>query len=499
MSTYENRVQLQRSLFGVDTQVDERTLEILDHRRRTAVVKGRGWLLRRMLLIADALGLACAFTAAEILFENGTFGPWQEYLVFAGSLPLWILAAKFFGLYDRDEERTDHSTADDLIRVFLLVTVGSFLFTRVDLFTDVIDPDLSKLTFFWAVAISLVTAGRIAARTACRRSISYLQNTVIVGAGEIGQLVARKILQHPEYGLNVVGFVDDQPKERRPDINGLASLGSIDRLPELVRLLDIDRVIVAFSNDAPEEVLMLLRPLRDTVQIDIVPRLFELVGPKVDMHTVEGLPLVGLPPVRLSRSSRAIKRTVDLVTAGLTLVVLAPLFAFVALRIKRDSPGPVFFRQERLGLNMKPFTVLKFRTMRVETSADAHREFMRGAMDPGASPQASGLYKLEQDDAVTKVGGWLRRTSLDELPQLINVLRGEMSLVGPRPCLAYEVEGFAPHHFDRFLVPPGITGLWQVTARARSTFREALDMDVAYARGWSLGLDLQLLRPRVTT
>ncbi|TMJ93151.1 MAG: sugar transferase [Actinobacteria bacterium] len=142
---------------------------------------------------------------------------------------------------------------------------------------------------------------------------------------------------------------------------------------------------------------------------------------------------------------------------------------------------------------MREFTVLKFRTMKASTGDTAHREYIRGTMTAAAVPGANGLYKLERDDSVTRVGRWLRRTSLDELPQLLNVLRGDMSLVGPRPCLSYETESFAPHHFERFLVPAGLTGLWQVAARASVTFGEALDMDVAYARGWSFGLDLRLL------
>jgi lipopolysaccharide/colanic/teichoic acid biosynthesis glycosyltransferase len=183
-----------------------------------------------------------------------------------------------------------------------------------------------------------------------------------------------------------------------------------------------------------------------------------------------------------------------------------PLFVAVAAWIKLDSPGPVLFRQIRLGRNQKPFVALKFRTMRDGTSQSEHREFIRRAMDPSVAPEANGLFKLERADVITRPGRVLRKTSLDELPQILNVLRGEMSLVGPRPCIPYETEQFQPHHFDRFAVPAGITGLWQVKARAHSTFGEALDMDVSYARGWSFGLDvllllqtpLQMLRPRAT-
>jgi lipopolysaccharide/colanic/teichoic acid biosynthesis glycosyltransferase len=224
------------------------------------------------------------------------------------------------------------------------------------------------------------------------------------------------------------------------------------------------------------------------------------------MHTIEGLPVLSLSPVRLSRSSLWLKRTVDIVVSAFALAVLSPLFAVIALRIKRGSAGPVFFRQQRLGANMREFTVYKFRTMADGTSSAAHEEYIRQSAAGVVAQEANGLFKLERADCVTREGQWLRRTSLDELPQLINVLLGDMSLVGPRPCLRYELESFEPHHYERFAVPAGITGLWQVMARAHSTFREALEMDVAYARGWSLGLDmrllfrtpLQLLRPKGT-
>jgi lipopolysaccharide/colanic/teichoic acid biosynthesis glycosyltransferase len=184
---------------------------------------------------------------------------------------------------------------------------------------------------------------------------------------------------------------------------------------------------------------------------------------------------------------------IDVVAAAAALVLLAPLFALIAWKIRRTSPGPIFFRQTRLGLNMSEFTVLKFRTMWQETGDDEHRAYIEQTMSSRAPVGANGLYKLNRESAVTPFGRWLRKTSLDELPQLINVLRGEMSLVGPRPCIPYETRHFKPHHFERFLLPPGLTGLWQVTARAHSSFGEALDLDVAYVRGWSLGLDLLLL------
>jgi exopolysaccharide biosynthesis polyprenyl glycosylphosphotransferase len=461
--------------------------------------ESRGSLVRRVLLLADGIGLTSAFVITSLAFGPGEgaenrLALGAEYALFLLTLPLWMLAAKLYELYDRDEERTEHTTLDDLVSVLHLVTLGAWLLFLLVRISGVADPELAKVGVFWLLAVTLVTLSRAVARSYARRRPAYIQNALIVGAGEVGQRVARKLVQHPEYGINLVGFVDADPLALRADIDGRGVLGRPDDLTRLVERHRVDRVVIAFSNEPASETVDLVRSLkRLAVQVDIVPRLFDVVGPNVLVHSIEGLTLVGLPTPKLLPFSRAIKRAIDVVGAALLLAATAPLFAFVAWRVKRDTPGPVFFRQVRLGEGMRPFTALKFRTMRVDTDDSAHRAFIRATMDAGAAPAENGLYKLERDDAVTPSGRWLRRTSLDELPQLLNVLRGDMSLVGPRPCIDYETETFLPHHFERFDVPAGVTGLWQVTARAHSTFGEALDLDVAYARSWSLLLDLSLL------
>ncbi|MDX6511622.1 MAG: hypothetical protein QOE36_1126 [Gaiellaceae bacterium] len=478
--------------------LDARTRMILERRRADEFVR-RGWLMRRMLLGADLSGLALAFLVAELFTGLRVIGsdPLSmrlEYVLFLLTLPVWAVAAKIYGLYDRDVERNDHSTADDFVRVFHLVTVGAWGLLLGAHVSMLAAPQLPKVALFWALAIALISTGRAIARACCRRSVAYLQNTIIIGAGDVGQLVARKFLQHPEYGINLVGFVDSAPKDLRTDLGHVAMLGGPEKLRPLVRTFDIERVVVAFANESHADLLEVIRTLRGLdVQIDIVPRLFEAVGPKFDIHNVEGLPLVGLPPTRISRSSLFLKRMIDVVVAAAALIVLSPVFALIAWFIARDSEGPIFFRQTRLGMDQRAFTTLKFRTMKVGTSDAAHREYVKQTMDCSALPNENGIFKLDRSDAVTRVGLWLRKTSLDELPQLINVLRGDMSLVGPRPCIPYETANFADYHFERFHVPAGVTGLWQVTARAHATFGEALDMDVAYARSWSLGLDLWLL------
>jgi len=460
-------------------------------------VRRRSWLIRRVLLTADVLGLLCAFLVTELLLTDFSAGVdprivWL-FLIFLLSLPSWVLAAKLYGLYDHDEERTDHSTADDVSGVLHLVTVLVWLLFAGAWITEITTPQIRKTALFWALAIAFIAGARILGRSLVRRSAAYVQNALIIGSGDVGQLLGRKYLQHPEYGIRLVGIADDVQRDFRDELTGISNY-RIDDVLDVVEQENVERVVIAFADAPAERMLELLRELRKLdVQIDVLPRLYEVLTPKLDVHSVEGIPLVGLRPAGISRSSRLIKRAFDLVFAGTLLVLMSPLFAFAAWRVKRDSPGPVFFRQTRLGEGAREFQMLKFRTMVVGTDTTVHRDYMRSIMDKGAAPVAGGLYKLERPDAITASGRWLRKTSLDELPNLINVLLGEMSLVGPRPCLAYETEIFEPHHFERFLVPAGMTGLWQVTARARTTFGEALDLDVAYARGWSLGLDLKIL------
>jgi len=457
----------------------------------------RGWLVRRLLVVADVVGLAAAFLITELLFRGSgvvdEVGIAVESVIFALALPIWVVAAKLYGLYDGDEERATHSTADEVMSVFHLITVAVLGFYATSWLVGLSRPDQAKLSTFWLLALVGVIAARLVTRSLARRHPAYVQNTLILGAGDVGQLVGRKLLQHPEYRINLVGFVDADPKELRRDLEGVPILGEPDQIVDIVERHTVDRVIIAFSQDLPEEMLRLVFALRKcNVQVDIVPRLFEALGANASIHGVEGLPLVGLPAMRIPRSSRMLKRGFDVVAASALLLLAAPIMLVIAVLIRHDSAGPVFFRQLRLGMDMREFTVLKFRTMKNGTEEAPHRQYVGQIMTADALPASNNLYKLERPE-VTRVGRWLRTTSLDELPQLLNVLRGDMSLVGPRPSIPYEVELFAPHHFERFLVPAGLTGLWQVEARAHSTFREALDLDVAYARGWSLGLDLRLL------
>ncbi len=478
---------------GLRAALDEGTREVLE-RRAASTVASRGWLVRRALALADMVGLTLAFIVSFLLFaERGpvgnTVGSAVEGLLFLGTLPVWIVVANLYGLYRNDEERTDHSSADDLVGVFHLVTVGSWFVFLVGQVTGLADPSVQRLIAFWAGAIVLVTSTRAVARAVCRRTDVYLQNTVIVGAGDVGQLVAYKLAKHREYGLNVLGFVDDEPK----DANGrLPVLGSPDQLPEIVRVLEVERVVIAFTNDSHEATLELIRRLHQlNVQIDIVPRLFEVIGTNFGIHTAEGVPLIGLPSLRLSRSALLLKRTLDVALSIVGLTLIAPLFAAVAVAIKLDTRGPVFFRQVRRGSSEQTFRIYKFRTMCADAEErKAGLATLNNHNRNGGDPR---MFKVTEDPRATSVGRFLRRYSLDELPQLINVLQGDMSLVGPRPLILEEDRYVVDWRRRRLNLKPGITGLWQVLGRDGIPFEEMVTLDYLYVTTWSPLSDVKLI------
>jgi exopolysaccharide biosynthesis polyprenyl glycosylphosphotransferase len=453
----------------------------------------RGWLMRRLLLVADVVGLLGAYVIAVILAPPESsvdrVAPIWEVVLFAATLPLWVLLARIHGLYDRDEERTDHSTVDDVVGVFQVVTLGTWGFL---VFTHVFGlpyPNLGRLVLFWLIAVALIPLLRAATRAVGRRQPAYIQNVLIVGTGLVARMLADKIEKHPEYRLRVVGCVDrdDGFDAAR---NGVRLLGTTDDLPRLVHELGVSRVAIAFSTDSHERTLKVIRSMQDSdVQIDIVPRMFEVLGTNAQMHTLEGIPLVGLPSTHLSGSSRLLKRSFDLSAALLGLVLLAPVFAVVSILVKLDSRGPVFFRQVRMGAEGRPFRVYKFRTM-VEDAETRKSEIahlnMHGEVD-------ARMFKAPEDPRITPVGRILRRWRIDELPQLINVLSGRMSLVGPRPLILEEdqhVESWARRRLD---LKPGITGLWQVLGASDIPFEEMTKLDYLYVTNWSLREDLRLI------
>jgi exopolysaccharide biosynthesis polyprenyl glycosylphosphotransferase len=480
--------------FALEAVVSPNTREVI---RKHHEIQGtrRGWLLRRTLLAADLVGLTLAFGVSELISGNRA-GPFDtlslrsEGLLFIVCLPIFALVALSYNLYARDKEAV--STIEEITGVFHLVTIGVWALVVCSWVLRVAAPNLPKLILFWGMAVTLILVARAAARSVARRHLAYVQNTIIVGAGAVGQLVARKFLHHPEYGINLVGFVDREPRPRDEELGSLPVFGSLERVSEIVRRLDVERIVIAFSSDEHGNVLDLIREVTELdVQIDVVPRLFEVISyTQAHVSEVEGLPLVSLRPLRLSRSSLLLKRTMDLVSASAGLVLLAVVFAVIALLIKLESAGPVFFRQRRVGADGEHFTILKFRTM--VANAEAHRRDLehlnRHAL--GGDPR---LFKVRWDPRVTAIGRTLRRFSLDELPQLINVVRGEMSLVGPRPLVIDEHDHVETWALKRLSLKPGITGLWQMLGREEIPFGEMMRLDYMYVTSWSLFTDLKII------
>ena len=464
------------------------------HASRAPIDMPRGWLMRRLLVVADVTGLMSAFLLALAVgpatpIADRVNVSW-EIALFVASLPLWVFLARAHSLYDRDEERSDHSTVDDIFGVFQVVTIGTWSFLAITHLAGLPHPTVPRLVIFWLTAVLLVPLFRAASRIFGRRHPAYVQNVIIVGSGDVAQLLDSKIRQHPEYRLDVVGFVDSSHGGPSNGTGHLELLGATDDLPKLVRTHSAHRVVIAFSGDSDEQTLEVIRELQDSnVQIDIVPRLFEVLGTNAQLHTIEGVPLVGLRAPRLSGSARFLKRMLDLVGAIAGLIVLAPLFAIAAAWIKLDSRGPVFFRQVRMGAGEQPFRVFKFRTM-VDDAENLKSDVAHLNMHVHDDPR---MFKVPNDPRVTRVGAFLRRSRIDELPQLFNVISGEMSLVGPRPLILDEDQYVVRWARCRLKLKPGMTGLWQVLGASDIPFDEMTKLDYLYVTNWSLSEDLRLI------
>ncbi len=463
----------------------------------------RRWQIRLTMGI-DLVAVAAALAAAWYGFQAADARTPDIAVLLAAPL-LFLLLAQIGGLYQREGERPDHATSDDLPAIFQAVTVTVWLVLLIGWAAAGAPPALGTFVGLWVLALVLVPSARTGLRAFARRRGWFAQNAVIVGAGEVGQLVASKMLQRPNFGLNLVGFVDAEPRPAADGLEHVARLGPPERLPDVIDQLDVDRVVIAFSKASHDETVALMRSLRDyDIQVEIVPRLFEGLGTRVGVHALKGLSLVSVPPRRRSPAALGLKRGVDILGASVALVVLSPVLAYLAWRIKRDSKGPVLYRHDRVGQHGRPFRVYKFRTMRHEFcrgsaygGEGAEEAFARLMDDPVAKAEFDGSYKLTTDPRVTRFGQILRRTSLDELPQLFNVLRGELSLVGPRPITAEELPRYGDRAADLLQVRPGLTGHWQVSGRSQVSYPERVRLDLSYVSGWSLRGDVAILAKTV--
>ncbi len=314
-----------------------------------------------------------------------------------------------------------------------------------------------------------------------------VDRVIIVGAGEVGRTVMRTIVARPELGYQIVGFVDDNPDKGSTDIGRFKALGPLRNLSRLIEEEIVDEVIITLPWMYHRKIMSIVRECeRRQVSARIVPDLFQLSLSHVDVDDLGGVPLIGVREVGFGRGALLIKRGMDVVGAVIGLTLGAPLLALIALAIRLDSPGPIVFRQTRVGREGRHFEMYKFRSMR--EGAEEELERLREL-----SESDGPIFKMRDDPRMTRVGRFLRRTSLDELPQLWNVLRGEMSLVGPRPPLPVEVSRYMEWHKRRLEVRPGMTGLWQVSGRSLLSFDDMVLLDIYYIENWSLWLDFKIL------
>jgi len=308
----------------------------------------------------------------------------------------------------------------------------------------------------------------------------------------------------PQLGYHILGVLSTVPRPERASAPSPPCLGHVEELPEIVRRFRIEQVFITDPKMNPDVLFeTILRCWRvSRVAFSLVPDLLRCLPRKTELEQVGTLPMIRLFQDPLRGPSRYLKRAFDVTLSLLALILLSPVLLLIAALIKLDSRGPVLFRQERVGMDGRLFTLYKFRTMRADAEEQPHRELMahliRGALQvtgPRTGQELSSpLYgKVPNDRRITRLGRWLRRWSLDELPQLFNVLKGEMSLVGPRPPIPYEVEHYSNWHRKRLDVKPGITGLWQVSGRNRLPFERMVELDLYYIEHWSLWLDVKIL------
>jgi exopolysaccharide biosynthesis polyprenyl glycosylphosphotransferase len=444
----------------------------------------RSTFLHRLLALADATSAVIAG-----LFTGLVFGlPLGSTLILTVVLvALWIGLSFVFGLYSDGGLMGWASGLADAPRLATAALLLSWPVLGLAELLPIGSPVLVALVITTTTALA-DGISRSLARGYAHRVDPLRQRTVIVGSGIVADQLAERIELHSEFGLETVGLVDDDvhsvnEKERLP------KLGALSDLDAVIGDKEIDRVIIAFSRASHQELLDCIRVCRThRVAVDLVPRLFELVDNGRSVTQIGGMPVleIGAPP--LGRASRAAKRGLDIAASGLMLIALSPILALIALAIKLDSRGPVFFRQIRVGRGGTPFRVFKFRTM-YRDAEDRKRELEE------ANEATDGvMFKIKEDPRITRIGNFLRRTSLDELPQLINVLTGDMSLVGPRPLILVEAEKAAQSwHARRLDLRPGITGLWQVSGRSDIPFQDMVRFDYQYVSGWSIARDIEIL------
>ena len=462
-----------------------------------------GYTFRRALVSADVVGLAAAIAVSETVLTwagRGLFasGP---LLILVGLVPIWLALGHSIGLYHLAERKVDQTFADELGPVFLVTTVWLWLSLLMTALLSGGTTELLGPAVVWMVAVVAILAARATARRIARHRSWFRRKVVLIGDREGTDRVSQRILRHSEWGLDVVAklHLEEGPLEldtleggritRSETIECTQGDDFATHIASEVSELNVDRAILTGSSTTLTERTDLARLLAECGHsVDYVYGEPESLYAAAVLHNLEGLPVLSVQPTRLWRGSAAMKRGLDLIVSAAGLILLSPLFGIAAIGIKLGSPGPVFFRQPRVGWAGREFNAIKFRTM--VDGADSMRADVR---DQSIHANGKGMLKLRDDPRITPFGAKLRRWSIDELPQLWNVLRGDMSLVGPRPLPLDEAPLVRGHFEMRTRVRPGITGTWQTHGRSDIPFEDMVKLDYTYVAGWSMREDLRLL------
>lgn len=449
------------------------------------------------------------------LWPVGVFNDFEPYLGFLFFVPIVsVYLLRRYGLY---KLRGEFSFGNDFAKAFGASTLASlvlvfiaFLFRQGISYRDGhivwLDFSFSRLVFVynWMLATGMFLVSRSMVRIiqiGLRAREHNLIPIVVVGCGEMAQVCISEVSEKRRLGYKLVGAVRARINEDASAVTGygVRILGGLDDLPDLVKRYGVEEVLITDARINPRKMFEVLMECgrNHHIKYRVVPNLFDCLPGKTEIATIGSLPMIGLYEEPLRGSQRLVKRGMDVLASICLLLVTWPFWLALAVLIKRESRGPVFLKQERVGMDGKVFLMIKFRSMVDGVDDQAHRELMERTINGEDANQGSPdqpLYgKVKDDPRLTRIGSWMRRFSIDELPQVLNVLRGQMSMVGPRPPIPYEVRHYKDWHRARFRVRPGITGLWQVSGRNRLHFEEMVRLDIFYIENWSPWLDVKIM------
>ncbi|HEY0322452.1 MAG TPA: sugar transferase [Pyrinomonadaceae bacterium] len=481
------------------------------------------WIIptvKACLALSDALIAAASFMTAFYLREGisviraGEAGSFRWSTRFApyGALLILVVLIRLLALryYDLYRLRGEFSFVDDAVRIFKATAIGSLLIVasaflyRGGFRFSAFSYSRGVFIFDFLLVLAATSALRVLVRglqSVVRQRDINLIPTLVVGRGAEAALCIREMRERPSLGYRVIGVVENGTIDRSvPEVyEGVPVVSDLKGLPEAIRDSGANEVIIAdpqVNGDALFDVMMRCGRRRG-VEFRIAPSLFNCIPRKTEIDQIGALPMIRLFREPLSGGARLVKRAFDLAIASFALLIFSPLWFLIAVLIKLDSRGPVIYKQERVGMDGRIFLFYKFRTMRADADDRLHREYQEkliaGRPEANVGDVEKPAYKLRADARITRLGRILRRLSLDELPQLLNVLRGDMSVVGPRPPIPYEVENYELWHRKRLDMKPGVTGLWQVSGRNRLPFEEMVRLDLFYIENWSLLLDLKII------